>query len=243
MFSLKRVKSVLRRIQEPVGRAYFSSKGDDNEGPEITLWQNNISLNEGTAIIPSIPITVELYDESGINLMEALGHGIRYAFSEDELTLILGEEFTYTDCSKGWLTIPVPADINTGRQQFYLEAWDGVNNKSIITKQWEILENFPSQSLLLSKVYPIPNPFSDNTHFTMIVSHLPAEISVTVYTLDGVKIIRIEQIATEEFTAIPWDGLDANGRGIPGGAYFYHVTAKTEGEPLFEDIYKLAKIP
>jgi hypothetical protein len=221
----------------------ISSERNDNEGPEIMLWQNNTLLHEGTAIIPSAPIKVELYDESGINLMEALGHGIHYAFGEDELTLIPGEEFTYTDCSKGWLTIPVPTTIHSGRQQFYFEAWDGVNNQSNITIQWDILDRTPSQSFNLNKVYPIPNPFSDKTHFTMIVPHLPAEITITVYTLDGEKIIRIEQIATEEFTAIPWNGLDATGRDIPGGAYLYHVVAKTEGKPVFEEIYTLAKIP
>ncbi len=215
----------------------------DMEGPKITLFQNNTELNEGAALDPSTSIVVELQDESGINLMEAVGHGIRYAFGEDESILISGEEFTYTNCSKGWLNIPVPANLNPGKQQFYFEAWDGVNNQSSITKQWDILEKTPSEFLLLSKVYPIPNPFTDNTHFTMFVSDLPTDISLTVYSLEGIIITRLEITATELFTSIPWDGLDASGREIPGGAYFYHIRAKTEGKPLFEDIYKLAKIP
>ena len=180
---------------------------------------------------------------TGINLMETIGHGIRYAFEDDELTLIAGDEFIYETCSGGTVQIPVNLGNSPQSFHFYLEAWDGVNNRSTIDLNLDVLGTPPKNELLLSKVYPFPNPFSNGTHFTMFVSDIPANITITVYSLLGAKVIELPEFPAEEsFIAIPWDGKSESGSVIANGAYFYHVKAEKEGKSVFEDIFKLAKV-
>ena len=77
----------------------------------------------------------------------------------------------------------------------------------------------------------------------MFVSEPPANIIITVYSLMGNKIIELEEYpANELFIKIPWDGKDQFNNKIANGAYFYHVKAEKDGNVIFEDIFKLAKV-
>ncbi|RMZ49397.1 T9SS C-terminal target domain-containing protein [Candidatus Marinimicrobia bacterium PRS2] len=219
------------------------ASSNDETGPDIFVSQNGSPIIEGSAIIPGLDLTISLDDSSGINLMETIGHGIRYAFDDDDLTLIPGDEFIYETCSEGKVQIPVDLGNSPGSFHFYLEAWDGVNNRSTIDLDLDILGTPQKSELLLSKVYPFPNPFSEGTHFTMFVSDTPANITITVYSLMGEKVIELPEFpAGESFIAIPWDGKSESGNKIANGAYFYHVKAEKDGKNVFEDIFKLAKV-
>ena len=220
-----------------------NASSNDETGPDIYIYQDGGPLIEGSAIIPGLDLTISLDDSSGINLMETIGHGIRYAFDDDELTLIAGDEFIYETCSGGTVQIPVNLEISPHSFHFYLEAWDGVNNRSTIGLNFDLLGTPPKSELLLSKVYPFPNPFSEGTHFTMFVSDIPANITITVYSLLGAKVIELPEFPAEEsFIAIPWDGKSESGNTLANGAYFYHVKAEKDGKNVFEDIFKLAKV-
>jgi len=111
------------------------ASSNDEIGPEIYLSQNGNTIREGSAIIPGVDLTISLNDSSGINLMETIGHGIRYKFDDDDLTLIPGDEFIYETCSQGKVQIPVDLGYSPHSFHFYLEAWDGVNNRSFIDIQ------------------------------------------------------------------------------------------------------------
>ena len=112
-----------------------------------------------------------------------------------------------------------------------------------IALNFDVLGTPPKSELLLSKVYPFPNPFSEGTHFTMFVSDIPANITITVYSLLGAKVIELPEFPAEEsFIAIPWDGKSESGNTLANGAYFYHVKAEKDGKNVFEDIFKLAKV-
>ena len=77
----------------------------------------------------------------------------------------------------------------------------------------------------------------------MFVSDPPASITITVYSLMGVKVRELEKDPAEElFIKIFWDGKDQSGNRIANGVYFYHVKAEKEGNIIFEDIFKLAKV-
>jgi hypothetical protein len=219
------------------------ASSNDDTGPDIYLSQNGSPIIEGSAIIPGLDLTISMDDSSGINLMETIGHGIRYAFDDDDLTLIAGDEFIYESCSQGKVQIPVDLGNSPVKIHFYLEAWDGVNNRSTIDLNFDLLGTPQTKHLLLSKVYPFPNPFSEGTHFTMFVSDTPANITITVYSLLGAKVIELpEYTAEESFITIPWDGKSESGNKIANGAYFYHVKAEKDGKSVFEDIFKLAKV-
>jgi hypothetical protein len=214
----------------------------DEQGPEIIIFQENNPISAGSALLTNTDLTISLIDTSGINLMETIGHGIRYAYDEDNLSLLPGSEFSYGGCDSGSISIPVPPTLPEGLHHFYLEAWDGMNNKSTVDISLEILGNSSNSPRFLYNVYPIPSPFSESTEFTMLVSDPPANIAITVYSLMGEKVFTLEDEADDTFFSILWHGKDQGGRKIANGAYFYHVKAEKEGKSVFEDIYKLAKV-
>ena len=76
----------------------------------------------------------------------------------------------------------------------------------------------------------------------MFISDTPANITITVYSLMGSKVRKLEDKAEEPFISIPWDGKDQSGNKIANGTYFYHVKAEKDGNKVFDDIFKLAKI-
>ena len=107
-------------------------------------------------------------------------------------------------------------------------------------------------SPIIKKVYPIPNPYSEQTYFTMISSHFPINIKINIHTINGLKIKTIEKNINECsdifgedagcFIRINWDGKNKHGRKIANGTYFYHLEAKLENGKKYEQIFKLAKI-
>ena len=76
----------------------------------------------------------------------------------------------------------------------------------------------------------------------MFVLDPPASIIITVYSLMGLKVRKLEYPAKDPFISIDWDGRDETGSKIANGAYFYHVKAEKDGKNVFEDIFKLAKV-
>ncbi len=104
----------------------------DSLGPVINIFQSDQVVSEESIINPDIDLTVSLIDESGINFMGSIGHGIRFAFDNENLISLPSDEFIYENCSEGFINIPLPLSLATGMHRFYLEAWDGVNNQSII---------------------------------------------------------------------------------------------------------------
>ncbi len=191
-------------------------------------------------------LTVSLEDESGINIMETIGHGIRYAFDDNNEVLVPGNDFIYTNCSGGFVNIPIPLSISEGTHQLSLEAWDGLNNKTDTLIYLELLSPIDENKLHLSKVYPVPSPFSTNTHFTMITTHFPVKIIINIYSINGIQVQTLSPPIIEEanggFVSIGWDGRDKYGNKIANGVYFYHVKAETNNNLVFEEIYKLSKI-
>ena len=58
----------------------------------------------------------------------------------------------------------------------------------------------------------------------------------------GEKVCMLEDEADDTFFSILWHVRDQTGRKIANGVYFYHVKAEKDGNIMFEDIFKLAKV-
>jgi hypothetical protein len=246
------------RMQTIPNISLFGSVEDfvtDSLGPVIFLSQGTRNVTCGSTIFTNIDITVSLEDESGINLIETDGHGISYKFDDNGTVVVSGNEFIYTDCGSGSVTIPVPLSLSDGKHELYLQAWDGLNNQSDTLIYFDLLPPVDEDRLHLYKVYPSPNPFSKSTNLTMISTHFPVDIIINIYSLNGLNVKTLKksiislndcfEIYSEDdgcFINIAWDGKDGYGNKIANGTYFYHVKAKTNNNLHFENIYKLAKI-
>lgn len=216
---------------------------NDDIGPKIKVLQDDNAISDGSALSSNINLIVTLNDTSGINLMETIGHGIQYKFDDDFIVQLPGSEFVYEDCDSGSASIPLPPTLSNGFHRFYMEAWDGVNNKSAINLNLEIVGNSYNANPFLEMIFPIPNPFSEYTDFTMLVLNPPAKITITIYTIMGEKVITLDPyVAQDTFISISWNGMDQKGREIANGVYFYHLIAEKDGKIMFRGIFKLAKV-
>ncbi len=215
---------------------------EDTEGPKIDLFQNHSQISEGSMILQDLDLTVHLNDTSGINLMSTIGHGIRFAFNNDPLKLINGDEFIYKSCSEGKINIAIN-QANGGKiSNFYLEAWDGLNNISSISMNFETISSSNSD-FIISKVFPFPNPFKKSTNFTMFSSELLIDIKISIYSLNGNLVDELTKTNTENnFISIPWDGLDKSGNSIANGTYFYNLQAVKDKSMVYENIFKISKV-
>lgn len=105
--------------------------------------------------------------------------------------------------------------------------------------------NVLNESRLL-QVYNYPNPFSNETEFTFILTgaQVAEEVSIKIFTVAGRKIREIVVPPSSlqlGFNRIHWNGRDEDGDEIANGYYFYQVRLKADNT-IVSPIQKLAKI-
>ena len=123
-----------------------------------------------------------------------------------------------------------------------IEAWDIVNNSTLISYNLKIFNNNNST---VYNVYNFPNPFEDETFFTFsLINSSPINVNIDIYNLKGKKVKEITQyLETEDnhFYRIFWNGLDQYSKEIPNGIYIYELEVLQNDIKLHKKIYKLAK--
>ena len=210
----------------------------DLDPPMVSFLNNDYrELYDNDIVFLGNSIIIQVEDESGINLMEGLGHNIRYWFNnEDDYHIVRSDEFIYTntcgDISKGEFQIPI-FGLNYGQNKLYVEIWDNFNNRSLefITLYVEDL------SYKAYDVYNFPNPFSEDTYFTFKLSLFPSDITISIFDLNGRKLKEIKQECLDSFCSIYWDGKN-NNELINNGTYIYHLKSEYNNQS-FEGLYKI----
>lgn len=96
-----------------------------------------------------------------------------------------------------------------------------------------------SDKLDISKILNCPNPFSDKTFFTYLLTNDADEVAVSIYTPTGRLVVKLQDSSNyagynEEF----WDGRDIDGRPLANGTYLYKIKAKRADEKI-EKVGKL----
>jgi hypothetical protein len=117
------------------------------------------------------------------------------------------------------------------------DAFGRIPNQPIIDKYFKVTSNME-----LQRVYNYPNPFSSGTYFTFILTQVPDEVQIKIYTIAGrlIKEIKLSEIElSTNFNKIYWDGRDEDGDMLGNGVYLYKVIAK-KGDQVQTTIQKLA---
>ncbi|MEG8947200.1 C25 family cysteine peptidase [Rosettibacter firmus] len=134
---------------------------------------------------------------------------------------------------------------------FYQKFDEGEHSLKIFIKNnFEDFSSLPvyekyflvTSELEMKNVYNIPNPFNNETCFIFVLTQIPDELKIRIYTVAGrlVKEIRIynSELSTN-LNTIFWDGRDEDGNLLANGVYFYKVIAK-RGDKYSSMIQKLA---
>jgi len=160
----------------------------------------------------------------------------------DELGLdSLGASFTPSTKSSP-AVLRFQPNLPDGEYYFGFNATDG-NRQRVYEQDLEIRVRVSTQSRI-SELYNYPNPFTDETSFTFLLTgqEAPEEVQVKVYTVAGRLIRTLYYPRTSlriGYNALKWDGRDQDGDVIANGVYFYKIISKFS-DTTIEDIGRMA---
>lgn len=220
---------------------------DDDEGPAINLYMNNLNFAPGGITDRSPYLLACVTDSTGINATGAgIGHDITQLLNEDiNTTTVLNQFFEggenapcknpgIKDYQQGRVLYRL-RDLELGEHTVKFRIWDINNNSSTATLNFVVMENGSSQ-LHIDKLLNWPNPFTDKTffHFEHNCPEM-LEAQIQIFTVSGKLVKNIRQsVSSAPFRegyrtgkyAIPWNGLDDYGNKIGKGVYIYKVIIK-----------------
>lgn len=118
---------------------------------------------------------------------------------------------------------------------------DGIHSLKVFLKNENGLMNtFPSyevqfnvsNQLQILNAMNYPNPFSDETYFTFLLTQIPEEVKIRIYTVAGrlIKEIKLNDNLKTNFNRIFWNGRDEDGNLVANGVYLYKVIVKKENK-------------
>ncbi|MCH8024452.1 MAG: T9SS type A sorting domain-containing protein [Candidatus Marinimicrobia bacterium] len=207
----------------------------------ITIYWEGRPLYDQDALPVAARLEVELKDPLGINLTGEVGHAIRIWIDDESSAQVMDQLFNYDIGSDttGGFTFDLDPGL-TGRHEITIEAWDSANNKTVTTI---VLYLALSEQLAVDGLFNFPNPFQDQTEFVYTLS-VPAEIAITVYTLNGVKVVELYSMGeqTSGFQRLFWNGRDAYQDRIANGTYLYQFRAETLDGAIITRWGRLARL-
>ncbi len=209
------------------------SPAEDNLGPEIRLFMNDISFRDGGMTDQSPLLIAYLQDEHGINTSnEGIGHGITAVLnSNPDLTFYLNPyyEADLNSHNKGVVTYRFN-DLPVGNYDLLFTAWDLENNPSQANLRFRVAK---SSVLQIDKLYNYPNPFSEvtNIYFEYNMPDTEIQLELQIFDMSGRLLRSMKQsLFSPGYTSgqFHWDGHDANGNRMKAGIYPYRVILRTQ---------------
>ena len=217
---------------------------EDVTGPQIELYLNEETFVNGS-VTNEHPILIStIFDESGINTAgSGIGHDITIVIDgATDKTIVLNDFYkadldTYTNGSLKYQL----DQLDEGKHNLQLKAWDVYNNSSIKSIDFEVKKEV---DLNISNVLNYPNPFTTYTEFWF--EHNQAfsalDVRVQVYTVSGRLVKTLHQyMQTDGYRSDPivWDGLDDFGDRLARGVYVYKIRVSDNSGKSVEKFEKL----
>ena len=218
---------------------------DDNNGPEIKIYQNEIELLNQSTIYPPFNITISLDDDLPINISGLNYHDIRIWIDNNQNeSVILNDLFIPTSSTSGYINYLINTDLLfSDLHTINIEAWDIMNNSSVLSYNLNIF-NTGNENVIYN-VYNFPNPFKNETFFTFSCSNnSPLNVNINIYSLNGEKVNSLSEyleVSSNHFYKVHWNGLNYSSEKIQNGVYLYELEILEDNRSIHKNIYKLAK--
>ncbi len=205
----------------------------DDQGPEISLYLNNLNFRSGDSTGPDPVLLAYLEDESGINTTGQIGHDIVAFLNNDTSNPFILNDFYQADLDSyqsGRVVFPF-FNLEKGNYTLSLRAWDVHNNVSTTTIDFVVTS---APGIKITELINYPNPFSERTRFS-IEHNKPAtelNILIEIFSLNGQLIRSIEENVYASGFNIPpieWDGRDDGGTLLQNGIYVFRALVSTNG--------------
>ncbi|MEN8157782.1 MAG: type IX secretion system sortase PorU [Bacteroidota bacterium] len=205
----------------------------DLEPPVVELFMNDSFFLPGGITDAHPSLLVYARDNYGINTTgNGIGHDLTAILDGNRVGgIILNDLFQSNTNSYNSGTILYPySNLEEGTHEITVKIWDIHNNSTEERIRFLVIE---SEEMLLEELFNYPNPFFDQTLFS-IEHNRPDQnmkVVVTIHNLSG-EVVRI--IERDVYSAgyrlepLPWDGTSSGGAKLGGGIYIYRATLSTE---------------
>ncbi|MBI9034507.1 MAG: type IX secretion system sortase PorU [Bacteroidales bacterium] len=206
----------------------------DNIGPEIVLFLNDSTFQNGDFTLEDPTLVAYLTDEHGINALgSSIGHDI-VAYIDDDVNhpYVLNSYYKSNrdDFTSGRLEFRFQ-NLSDGPHTLKLKAWDVYNNSSEAEINFNVSRDAP---LDIQNVKNFPNPFQTNTKFQFDHQHFNKDLklNIRIMTVDGIVVDEIGPaiVTANGYSTIPleWDGLNSKGARVAAGIYIYQIIVEGE---------------
>jgi hypothetical protein len=194
----------------------------DKAGPAIKIFLDSRDFKEYDVVSEKPLLIVDLADESGINTTgRGIGHRLEAWFDDNPQSVNLTDNFkTSLENSRQGSAEKIIYGLLPGNHTVKVRGWDIYNNFSEAETSFIIADE---NSIVISDLINIPNPFSDITKFRFVYNVTPPFTSeIKIYSMTGNLIRTLGGTVSSLHSAeIDWDGLDENNREIAQGPYIY----------------------
>ena len=201
----------------------------DNEGPQISFYWNAPSFTDGDVVESDGILYADLFDDQGIYHYDfSLGRNIMLGSNALEFNNKVLNDFyepALDDFRRGRVALPVN-DLAPGTYNFSLKAWDTQDNASEVSL-WLVVGE--GKDIFLAQVRNYPNPFSEETYFTLAHFGDDGDFDLTIEIFDLMG-RRVDCITKRVYSAggviepVRWDGRDQGGHPMSTGLYAYRLT-------------------
>ena len=201
----------------------------DNEGPEITIYSNDVMIQNNSTIYSPFNFKINFSDNLPINLSGYNFHHMAMWIDNNISNKIILNNYPFISNSdtSGYIEVLIEDDIFTKKQHtINIEGWDILNNYNSI--EIDININDTSKNRIFN-IFNFPNPFKNKTFFTFQMANPePISIRLEILSKTGQKIDSFEKHIdySSDYHTIPdegWDGKNKYNEDLSNGTYFYHL--------------------
>tara|TARA_Y100001970_G_scaffold294159_1_gene447680 strand:+ start:4898 stop:7048 length:2151 start_codon:yes stop_codon:yes gene_type:complete len=221
----------------------------DNNGPEITIYFNNMIIQDNSTIYSPFNFKINFSDNLPINLSGYNFHHLAMWIDNNQSNKIILNDYPFiaTSDTSGYIELFIEQDFfHQDQHTLSVEGWDILNNYN--SESITININNINQNRIFN-VLNFPNPFKDKTFFTFQMTNPePINIHIDILSQTGQKIISFEQYAnySSDYHTIPnygWNGKDKYNNSLNNGTYFYRLYIQDdEKNTLYNKIHNLTII-
>lgn len=198
------------------------SLNTDSLGPEISLYLNYDSFENGNRTNDTPVLVAEIFDMDGINTTgSGVGHDVMAIIDNDEsMSYSLNSYFVQQpgDYTRGTVVFRIPT-LPEGRHTLLLRAWDVMNNPSSKTIEFEVVKGLAPSMFELS----CQGPVRSSATFKVVTDrpHSQMDLRLVVYDMAGREVAHLDNQSGDSKTNLytfTWD-LSSGGKRILPGVY------------------------
>jgi len=217
----------------------------DMTGPEIRLFINDTTFNDGDFTSENPKVLAYLYDESGINTAgNGIGHDIVGIIDGDSYNSVLMNDYYVADLNSYQSGVVRYQYFNLpdGEHTLTLKAWDVFNNSSTASITFNVKRNI---ILAVNEVIAYPNPSAGDVWFRFGHNQFDGVFTVEleVFSITGelIRIVGPLSVASEGYIAgnIKWDGLTAGNEVARNGLYLCRIKVRDRNDNTTSNTVKV----